>query len=260
MPALGLEPGEHALTGRFVWSAHPQTLPVPSAKAMVALRLNLPAPGSTAGPCWTCSWCWSSRWRWAGWGWGWGALALEAPLLPGERVLREGAQIRDGRLLVSLAPGVSETGWDSSLEPVDSIRLRASEDDRLSEAWRVEANPLWHLTWEGIPVVRAAGGPDRWLPTWRPWQGEEGRLLLSRPAGVVSPTLTLVPATKRVEIAWRQPNPPTTFYQPAVPNVGLPGVNARVQVAMAPDRWILSPAAPPWVPPCSSGAWWWCWC
>ena len=118
-------------------------------------------------------------------------LTLEAPLLPGERVLREGAQIRDGRLLVSLAPGASETGWDSSLEAVDSIRLRASEDDRLSEEWRVEASPLWHLTWEGIPVVHAAGGPDRWLPTWRPWPGEEVRLLLSRPAGVPGPTLTL---------------------------------------------------------------------
>ena len=234
-------------------------------------------------------------------------VTLEVPLLPGERVLREGAQIRDGRLLVSLAPGASETGWDSSLEPVDSIRLRASEDDRLSEAWRVEASPLWHLTWEGIPVVRAAGGPDRWLPTWRPWPGEEVRLLLSRPAGVPGPTLTLdqsryrlvpgrrltdatlaltlrssqggehairlppgadltqvridgseralrledgsltlplVPATERVEIAWRQPDPLTTFYQPAVPDVGLPGVNARVQVAMAPDRWILFTGGP----------------
>lgn len=61
---------------------------------------------------------------------------------------------------------------------------------------------------------------------------------------MVSPTLTLVPATERVEIAWRQPNPLTTFYQPAVPIVGLPGVNARVQVAMAPDRWILFTGGP----------------
>ena len=234
-------------------------------------------------------------------------VALEVPLLPGERVLRDGAQIRDGRLLVNLAPGASETGWDSSLEPVDSIRLHASEDDRLSEEWRVEASPLWHLTWEGIPVVHAAGGPNRWLPTWRPWPGEEVRLLLSRPAGVPGPTLTLdqsryrlvpgrrltdatlaltlrssqggehairlppgadltqvridgierplrledgrltlplVPATERVEITWRQPDPLTTLYVPAVPDVGLPGVNARVQVAMAPDRWILFTGGP----------------
>ncbi len=234
-------------------------------------------------------------------------VALEVPLLPGERVLRDGAQIRDGRLLVTLAPGASETGWDSSLEPVDSIRLRAAEDDRLSEAWRVEASPLWHLAWEGIPVVHAAGGPDRWLPTWRPWPGEEVRLLLSRPAGVPGSTLTLdqssyrlvpgrrltdatlaltlrssqggehairlppgadltqvridgierplrledgsltlplVPTTERVEITWRQPDPLTTLYQPAVPDVGIPGVNARVQVVLAPDRWILFTGGP----------------
>ena len=234
-------------------------------------------------------------------------VTLEVPLLPGERVLRDGAQVRDGRLLVSLAPGASETGWDSSLEPVDSLLLHASQDDRLSEAWRVEASPLWHLTWEGIPVVHAAGGPHRWLPTWRPWPGEEVRLLLSRPAGAPGPTLTLdqsryrlvpgrrltdatlaltlrssqggehairlapgadltqvrfdgidrplrledgrlilplAPATERVEITWRQPDPLTTLYVPAVPDLGLPGVNARVEVAMAPERWILFTGGP----------------
>ncbi len=234
-------------------------------------------------------------------------VALEVPLLPGERVLRESAQIRDGRLLVSLTPGTSETGWESSLEPVDSLRLRASEDDRLSEEWRVEASPLWHLSWEGIPVVHAEGGPNLWVPTWRPWPGEEVRLLLSRPAGVSGPTLTLdqssyrlvpgrrhtdatlsltlrssqggehairlppgadltqvridgierplrledgsltlplVPATERVEIAWRQPDPLQPLYAPTVPDVGIPGVNARVQVAMAPDRWILFTGGP----------------
>ena len=40
VPALRLEPGEHVLTGRFLWGAHPQTLPVPPATAMVVLRLD----------------------------------------------------------------------------------------------------------------------------------------------------------------------------------------------------------------------------
>ena len=38
------------------------------------------------------------------------------------------------------------------------------------------------------------------------------------------------------------------------------GVNARVQVAMAPERWILFTGGPAGAPQCSSGAWWWCWC
>ena len=229
-------------------------------------------------------------------------VALEVPLLPGERVLQEGVAVRDGRLLVNLAPGATQSTWQSSLEPVDGLRLTAAGDDRLSEEWRVEASPLWHLAWEGIPVVRQASGPDPWVPTWRPWPGEEVQLRLSRPAGVPGPTLTLdqasyrlvpgrrltdatlelslrssqggehairlppgadltrvridgverplrleegrltlplVPATERVEVTWRQPDPLTTRYSPAVPDLGMAGVNARVQVSVPRDRWIL---------------------
>ena len=118
-------------------------------------------------------------------------VALDVPLIPGEQVLSEGARVRGGRLLVSLAPGQTETAWSSSLEPVETILLHASEDARLSEEWRVDVSPLWHLQTEGIPVVHSRGRPDRWLPTWRPWPGEEVLLSLSRPLGVPGPTLTL---------------------------------------------------------------------
>jgi hypothetical protein len=118
-------------------------------------------------------------------------LVLYVPLITGEQVLREGARVRDGRLLVSLAPGQRETDWSSSLDPFDRIVLRASEDPRLSEEWRVDLSPLWHLRTEGIPAVHHQGKLSRWLPTWRPWPGEEVVLNLSRPEGVAGPTLTL---------------------------------------------------------------------
>ncbi|WP_133511960.1 hypothetical protein [Candidatus Thiosymbion oneisti] len=118
-------------------------------------------------------------------------IVLEVPLIPGEQVLREEAQVHAGRLLVSLAPGQRESAWSSSLEPVDKIRLRASEDPRLSEEWRVDLSPLWHLTAEGIPMIHHQGRLGRWLPTWRPWPGETLSLTLSRPEGVPGPTLTL---------------------------------------------------------------------
>ncbi|MFY9976552.1 MAG: hypothetical protein WAK53_20030, partial [Chromatiaceae bacterium] len=38
--AVRLAPGEYALSGRFVWSAQPETLPVPPETALVALRLD----------------------------------------------------------------------------------------------------------------------------------------------------------------------------------------------------------------------------
>jgi len=117
-------------------------------------------------------------------------VVLEVPLIPGEQVLREEAQVRADRLLVSLAPGQRETSWSSSLEPVDDIRLHASADPRLSEEWRVDLSPLWHLTAAGIPMVHHQGRLRRWLPT-RPWPGETLSLALSRPEEVPGPTLTL---------------------------------------------------------------------
>jgi len=118
-------------------------------------------------------------------------VALEVPLIPGEKVLSEDIQARGGNLLVNLPPGRMGTGWISGLDPVDTLVLRAAEDTRLSEEWRVEASPLWHLRTDGIPPVHHLGHLERWLPTWRPWPGEEVRLLLTRPEGVPGPTLTL---------------------------------------------------------------------
>ncbi len=118
-------------------------------------------------------------------------IVLDVPLIPGEQVLSEGLRVRDGQLLVSLAPGQRETAWSSSLEPTDGIRLRASEDPRLSEEWRVDLSPLWHLEVEGIPMIHHQGRLARWLPTWRPWPGETVLLSLSRPEGVPGPILTL---------------------------------------------------------------------
>jgi hypothetical protein len=125
-------------------------------------------------------------------------VALDVPLIDGEQVLREGARVRDGRLLVSLGPGQQEASWSSSLAPVDSIALRATQDSRLSEEWRVDPSPLWHMEADGIPVIHHQGHMERWLPTWQPWPGEEVLLSFSRPVGVPGSTLTLDETSYRI--------------------------------------------------------------
>lgn len=125
-------------------------------------------------------------------------VVLDVPLIPGEQVTSKGARVRNGRLLVSLVPGQMDAGWTSSLEPKESIALRASQDERLSEEWRLKLSPLWHLRAMGIPVIHHQGRLDRWLPTWRPWPGEELLLTFSRPSGVPGPTLTLDESTYKL--------------------------------------------------------------
>jgi hypothetical protein len=118
-------------------------------------------------------------------------VTLRVPLIPGESVTTPGRQVDDGGILVSLPPGRERLSWSSTMTPVDRLTLTAATDPRLTEAWRLEISPIWHLETSGIPAVQNLGRAERWLPTWRPWPGETLELDLSRPVGVPGPTLTL---------------------------------------------------------------------
>ncbi|HXV36628.1 MAG TPA: hypothetical protein VEC18_05755, partial [Myxococcota bacterium] len=118
-------------------------------------------------------------------------VLVEVPLLAGESVASEGIRVRDGRALVSLAPGEHELRWSSQLEQSESLALSAPEDVAWSEVWLLDASLVWHVEASGIPPVhRDASQGARWRE-WRPWPGESLRLDVTRPAGVEGATLTI---------------------------------------------------------------------
>jgi hypothetical protein len=119
------------------------------------------------------------------------AVTLRVPLIPGAAVTSPGVQVDEAGVLVSLPPGRQRMSWSSALQPVDRLTLTAADDPRLSEEWRLEVSPLWHLISDGVPPVQNLGSAEEWLPSWRPWPGETLALTLSRPLGVAGPTLTL---------------------------------------------------------------------
>ncbi|AGA91096.1 hypothetical protein Thimo_2359 [Thioflavicoccus mobilis 8321] len=119
------------------------------------------------------------------------AVTTRVPLITGEAVTTPGLQVDDGGLLVSLPPGRPRQTWSSTLTPVDRLALLASDDPHLTEVWRLQVSPVWHLEASGVPPVQNLDAADRWLPTWRPWPGERLELALSRPIGVAGSTLTL---------------------------------------------------------------------
>ena len=119
------------------------------------------------------------------------SVSLRVALIDGESVTTSGVQIRDAEVLVSLPPGRARMRWRSALRPVDRLALRASSDPRLTEEWRLQVSPIWHLRAQGVPAVQPRDGDARALPTYRPWPGEVLELSLSRPVGVAGPTLTL---------------------------------------------------------------------
>jgi hypothetical protein len=123
---------------------------------------------------------------------GGGAVVIEVPLLEGESVTTEGVRVSNRRALLSLGSSQSEAGWESVVETRHTVALEAPAAVGWTEAWRLDASPIWHVEQSGgIPAVHHKDPEGRWLPEWRPWPGERVELSVSRPAGVEGQTLTI---------------------------------------------------------------------
>ena len=117
-------------------------------------------------------------------------VVLEIPLLPGESVTTEGVRVEDGVAKINLRADQTHLNWESFLEPADHIVLEHRETDAWTEIWKVDVSPIFHLEYEGIPVILHKTG-TRWYPTWHPWPGEAVSINISRPEGITGQTLTI---------------------------------------------------------------------
>jgi hypothetical protein len=120
------------------------------------------------------------------------AVVIEVPLLAGESVTTADIRVVNSKVLVNMPPGEEVTFlWESVLEKRPEIELTAPDTTAWIELWQVDVSPIWHLVPAGIPVVHHQDPQGRWLPTWRPWPGEQLTLAITRPEGVAGPTLTV---------------------------------------------------------------------
>jgi hypothetical protein len=117
-------------------------------------------------------------------------IMLDIPLLPGESVTTQGIHVKEGMAKINLGARQTQLTWESFLKPSDQILLKHHKTSDWSEIWKVDVSPIFHLTYEGIPVILHKTG-NRWYPTWHPWPGETLSLNISRPAGVKGQTLTI---------------------------------------------------------------------
>ena len=132
-----------------------------------------------------------------------GALFVAVPLLPGESVTTESVRVEDGKAQVSLAPGVANAGWSSSLAQSPKLELRAPADAPWTEVWSLDVSPVWHAEVSGIaPLAPVADAPLR-TREWRPWPGESLAIALSRPEPSEGRTLTIDRAALHVEPGMR---------------------------------------------------------
>ncbi len=117
------------------------------------------------------------------------AVVLEVPLLPGEQVITPGVRVASGKVLVHIAPQAVEVEWRSALEIRNTLELEAASL-AFVESWQLDASPVWHVAWAGIPTIHPSDPADR-TPEWRPWPGESVTLTVTRPEAVPGQTLTL---------------------------------------------------------------------
>jgi len=117
-------------------------------------------------------------------------MVLDIPLLPGESVTTQGVQVSKGVAKINLKADQKDLFWESFLEPTEQLLLEHKKTGDWTEIWKVDVSPVFHLTYDGIPVILHKTG-NRWYPTWHPWPGESVRLKMLRPAGIAGQTLTI---------------------------------------------------------------------
>ncbi len=117
-------------------------------------------------------------------------VVLDIPLIPGESITTQGIRVTQGVAKISLGADQTKLSWESFLEPADQILLAHKLTKSWTEIWKVDVSPIFHLTYEGIPVILHKTGTRRY-PKWHPWPGERVSLKISRPAGIKGQTLTI---------------------------------------------------------------------
>ena len=119
------------------------------------------------------------------------AVVLQVPLLPGEAVVSEWVQSKDGQAQVSMAPNASELSWSSTLQEAPRLTLQAAKQNQWAESWQVDASPIWHVEFNGLAPVAHQSEDGQRRPSFRPWPGEQLTLDISRPQAVPGQTLTI---------------------------------------------------------------------
>ncbi len=117
-------------------------------------------------------------------------MVMNIPLLPGESITTQGIHVENHVAKINLKANQTHVIWDSFIDKTGQIRLSHSETETWTEIWKVDVSPIFHMKYEGLPVILHKTG-TRWYPTWHPWPGETLVLNISRPPGVEGRTLTI---------------------------------------------------------------------
>lgn len=131
------------------------------------------------------------------------AVAVQVPLLAGEKVVSAGRSVEDGRIEIRLGPDTDEVSWEGELSPEPEFTLAVPEDATWTERWRLIASSVWNVTFAGLDPVFTVFD-DQLVPLWQPWPGESATVVVSRPEAVEGAVVTIDSATHTLVPGRRQ--------------------------------------------------------
>lgn len=118
-------------------------------------------------------------------------VVINVPLLKGESILSEGIRVQNNQAFINMAPRQTYITWRSHLAKTVNIKLTAVNNNFATELWTASVSPIWHLQYEGLPVIQHKNQQGNWSPQWHPWPGEQLILNITRPRGIDGNTLTI---------------------------------------------------------------------
>jgi hypothetical protein len=234
-------------------------------------------------------------------------IALSIPLIPGEQVTTAGLQLKNHQVTVTMGPKQNVFHFQSSLQAVNSIQLKAPLTASWTEVWFLDVSPIWHVTSKGLPKINTTNPAGKRFPEYHPYPGETLQLNISRPSGVEGPTMTVTrskriiqpgkratetslllsltasrglqhvitlppdidiqktridgrevplqlannrltlplrPGSQDIEIAWRSKHGISNKLITEPVDIGVPSVNASIEIRVPSSRWILLTGGP----------------
>ncbi len=118
-------------------------------------------------------------------------VSLQFPLLAGESVTTADILTEQQKAMINFDSGTQEISLLSHLDFTETLHLTAPKDSPWTESWVLEASPVWHCDFSGIPVIHQQDSQKKWRPEWRPWPGEIIDIRISRPAAIPGPIITM---------------------------------------------------------------------
>jgi len=139
------------------------------------------------------------------------AIHIELPLLPGESLSDSRLKVIDGKIHIRLEPEQQRLRWRSSIKKAAELELSTPVQDIWLERWRLQADNRWRLSQPERDTPQLLPSGQAWVPQWRPWPGENVKLIITEPKAVEGSYLSFEQVSLTQQVGQRSQNVKLSF-------------------------------------------------